>query len=204
MDFSAPLPSDPCELAVGDAMRLMRLGELSPVELVESSLARIAATQPTIRAWNTILADEARAELAKLQAGDPVNRALWERFVAATRVALDRVYARLGVTFDEWLGESAYDAMLPGVVDDSKVRNQTGIKYLMQSSGLGDRILRYATPPCSLGGTRGRYMYVAHSTDQASVSTERKMPSISSNSFCPQVSGGASCTTGSPRSSARQ
>ena len=62
MDFSAPLPSDPCELAVGDAMRLMRLGELSPVELVESSLARIAATQPTIRAWNTILADEARAD----------------------------------------------------------------------------------------------------------------------------------------------
>ena len=60
--------------------------------------------------------DEARAELAKLQSGDPESRAMWERFVATTRVALDAVYARLGVTFEEWLGESAYDAMLPGVV----------------------------------------------------------------------------------------
>jgi len=38
----------------------------------------------------------------------------------------------------------------------------------------------------------------------ASVSTDLRMPSISSNSGGPIVSGGASCTTGSPRSSARQ
>lgn len=64
------------------------------------------------------VADEARAELAKLQKGDPANRALWESFVAATRVELDAIYARLGgVTFDLWMGESAYEAMLPEVVD---------------------------------------------------------------------------------------
>ncbi|MBW2460640.1 MAG: arginine--tRNA ligase [Deltaproteobacteria bacterium] len=62
-------------------------------------------------------ADAARAELKKLQDGDADNRALWERFVNATRVALDRVYGKLDVSFDEWLGESAYDAALPGVVD---------------------------------------------------------------------------------------
>jgi hypothetical protein len=45
---------------------------------------------------------------------------------------------------------------------------------------------------------------VAQSLDQASVSTPRRICSISSNSFGPMVSGGASCTTGSPRSSARQ
>ncbi|MFO0692184.1 MAG: arginine--tRNA ligase [Polyangiales bacterium] len=60
--------------------------------------------------------EKARHELAKLQTGDPDNTALWERFVAATRTALDEVYAELGVTFDEWLGESAYHDMLPGVV----------------------------------------------------------------------------------------
>ena len=43
-----------------------------------------------------------------------------------------------------------------------------------------------------------------YSRDHASVSTARRMPSISSNSAGPIVSGGASCTTGSPRSSARQ
>jgi len=62
-------------------------------------------------------AAEARGELKKLQDGDPSNRALWERFIAATRQTLDRVYERLGVSFDEWLGESAYHDRLPGVVD---------------------------------------------------------------------------------------
>lgn len=63
-------------------------------------------------------ADSARAELAKLQAGDPENRATWERFVATTRKSLDEVYKKLGVTFDEWLGESAYDGMLAGVIEE--------------------------------------------------------------------------------------
>jgi len=67
-------------------------------------------------------ADEARAELAKLQRGDAANRAQWERFVAATRASLDKVYDRFGVTFDVWLGESAYEDMLPGVIEDLKQR----------------------------------------------------------------------------------
>lgn len=64
-----------------------------------------------------VIAEAARAELAKLQRGDPGNRAMWERFVAASRVELDKIYARLGgVQFDLWRGESAYEEMLPGVV----------------------------------------------------------------------------------------
>lgn len=66
--------------------------------------------------------DTARAELAKLQAGDPDNRALWEHFVAVTRKSLDRVYAMLGVEFDMWMGESAYHPMLEGVVAELKER----------------------------------------------------------------------------------
>jgi len=65
---------------------------------------------------NPAIGDEARAELAKLQKGDPGNRAQWESFIAATRVELDAIYARLDVTFDLWRGESAYEDMLPGVV----------------------------------------------------------------------------------------
>jgi len=62
-------------------------------------------------------AADARAELAKLQAGDADNRAVWETMVAATRKSLDVIYARLGITFDTWLGESAYEEALPGVVE---------------------------------------------------------------------------------------
>jgi arginyl-tRNA synthetase len=62
------------------------------------------------------VAEEARAELAKLQRGEPENHALWLKFVATTRKSLDAIYKRLNVTFDEWLGESAYNDMLPGVI----------------------------------------------------------------------------------------
>jgi arginyl-tRNA synthetase len=62
-------------------------------------------------------AARARAELAKLQKGDPDNVAMWRRMVDATRVELDRVYARLGLQFELWRGESAYESMLPGIVE---------------------------------------------------------------------------------------
>src|SRR5215470_14874482 len=62
------------------------------------------------------VATQAREELAKLQKGDPENLALWQEFTAVSRRAFERVYARLQVKFDHWLGESFYDPMLPGVV----------------------------------------------------------------------------------------
>jgi arginyl-tRNA synthetase len=61
--------------------------------------------------------ESARQELAKLQSGDAGNRAMWQRLVAVTRTSLDRVYGELRVTFDEWLGESAYHDMLGGVCE---------------------------------------------------------------------------------------
>lgn len=61
-------------------------------------------------------ATAARAELAKLQNGDPENTALWQRFVEVTRHELDQVYERLDVRFDTWHGESFYNPLLPGVV----------------------------------------------------------------------------------------
>jgi len=63
-------------------------------------------------------AERARAELAKLQSGDEQNRTLWEHFVEVSRGTLEAVYAELDVSFDVWLGESAYHDALPGVVDD--------------------------------------------------------------------------------------
>ncbi|NLE88747.1 MAG: arginine--tRNA ligase [Myxococcales bacterium] len=62
-------------------------------------------------------AERARTELAKLQSGDAENMALWKKFVDTTRRELERTYERMGIHFDEWLGESAYNDMLPGVVE---------------------------------------------------------------------------------------
>jgi len=67
---------------------------------------------------------EARAELVKLQAGDAANVALWKRFIEVSQREFDRVYARLGVSFDVTLGESFYNDRLGGTV---KLLHERGI-----------------------------------------------------------------------------
>ncbi len=62
--------------------------------------------------------EAARQETARLHAGDPENRALWDRFMPHCLGALRRMYDRMGVTFDAWLGESFYDSRLAPVVED--------------------------------------------------------------------------------------
>jgi arginyl-tRNA synthetase len=62
--------------------------------------------------------EAARRELVKLQQGDPENRALWERFVALSLEEFDRLYRRLGVSFDLVRGESFYRDRLAGVVEE--------------------------------------------------------------------------------------
>lgn len=62
---------------------------------------------------------EARAELVKLQSGDPENRALWESFIAVSRQQFERVYRRLGILpFEHTLGESYYNPRLAPLVDE--------------------------------------------------------------------------------------
>ena len=65
---------------------------------------------------------EARRELVKLQAGDPENRALWRKFIDDSRHAFETIYDRLGVKFDYWLGESAYNELLPTVIRELERR----------------------------------------------------------------------------------
>ena len=61
--------------------------------------------------------EQCRLELVRLQKGDPENRAIWERCVALSRGEFAAIYSLLGVEFDEQLGESAYDAELPSMVE---------------------------------------------------------------------------------------
>ena len=62
--------------------------------------------------------DLARAETARLQAGDPEVIDLWKRFISVSLTEFDKVYARLGVNFDVTLGESFYNDQLPETVQD--------------------------------------------------------------------------------------
>ncbi|MDE0836396.1 MAG: arginine--tRNA ligase [Akkermansiaceae bacterium] len=59
-----------------------------------------------------------KAELVKLQAGDPENLAIWQQCIDVSKAGLQKIYGRLDVKFDHWLGESFYNDMLPGLVDE--------------------------------------------------------------------------------------
>jgi len=71
-----------------------------------------------LAAQHADIAQSVLNETAKLHAGDEENIALWKRFLPYCRDEIDRVYHRLGVTFDYTLGESFYHEMLGQVVDD--------------------------------------------------------------------------------------
>jgi len=67
-------------------------------------------------------ADAARAELVKLQAGDPENTAIWRQIVQVSLDYFETLYKRLGVRFDHVLGESFYNPELHRVVQDFQAR----------------------------------------------------------------------------------
>ncbi len=88
-----------------------------------AELARLyRLVQDRIKAGVADVEEAARAETAKLHAGDPENRALWEQFMPHCLAALQAIYDRLGVHFDVELGESFYDPMLAEVVKDLEAR----------------------------------------------------------------------------------
>ena len=70
---------------------------------------------------------QARRELLALQQGNQENQAIWQRMIELSRRQFDEVYARLGVRFDETLGESHYNERLNHLVLE------------MEDSGLAER-----------------------------------------------------------------
>lgn len=88
-----------------------------------AELARLyRLAQARIKSGETAVEEAARAETAKLHAGDAENRDLWSRFMPHCLKALQSIYDRLGVRFDVELGESFYDPMLAEVVADLEAK----------------------------------------------------------------------------------
>jgi len=98
---------------LGRLYRLVRkVADAKPEELAaDPAAAALAAKHPDA-------AREVLAETAKLHEGDAENRALWEAFMPVCRGEIDRIYARLHVSFDHTLGESFFQPMLAATVDD--------------------------------------------------------------------------------------
>jgi arginyl-tRNA synthetase len=143
---------------LGRLYRLVRkVADATPEELAaDPAAAALAARHPDA-------GREVLAETAKLHEGDPENRALWERFMPVCRAEIDRLYARLHVTFDHWLGESFFQPMLAATVSDL-----VGKGLARESRGAIGVFLRGDdAPPLLVRKADGAFLYAT--TDLATV-----------------------------------
>ncbi len=67
---------------------------------------------------NPAALEAARQELVKLQGGDADNFRIWREMIALSRAQFDTIYRRLGVQFDQTLGESFYHPRLQPLVQE--------------------------------------------------------------------------------------
>jgi len=107
--------------------------------------------------------DACKAELVKLQRGDPENRAVWERFIAISLDEFNRVYKRLDVGFDLCRGESFYNGMLAETVQllqdkGLAVESEGALVVKLEAEGM---------PVCIVRKSDGGFNYAA--TDIATV-----------------------------------
>ncbi|HEX7449978.1 MAG TPA: arginine--tRNA ligase [Pirellulales bacterium] len=77
----------------------------------DAELSALVAAHPDI-------AQAVLAETAKLHGDDEENLQLWREFMPPCLAAIETMYRRLGVKFDQTLGESFYHDRLAAVVDD--------------------------------------------------------------------------------------
>jgi len=137
--------------------------EAAYAEAPVAELARLyRLAQSTVKAGDKAVEEAARAETAKLHAGDPENRALWTRFMPHCLEALHAMYRRLGTTFDVELGESFYDPMLAGVVTELEARG-----LAVESEGATVVFTEGSKAPMIVRKRDGAYNYAT--TDLATV-----------------------------------
>jgi arginyl-tRNA synthetase len=143
---------------LGRLYRLVRqVADAKPDELAaDPAAAALAAKYPGA-------GREVLAETAKLHEGDPENRSLWEQFMPVCRAEIDRLYARLHVTFDHWLGESFFQPLLAATVDDLAGRG-----IAKESRGaIGVFLAGEEAPPLLIRKADGAFLYAT--TDLATI-----------------------------------
>lgn len=101
------------------------------------------------------LTDEGRAWFAKLENGDPEALKLWHFFVEESKKEFQRIYERLGVSFEYELGESFYNDKMSAVIESLQ-----SLGILEESEGaLVVRLVEESLPPCLIVKSDGSSIY---------------------------------------------
>ncbi len=101
------------------------------------------------------LNEQARAEFAKLEAGDEENLALWQWFKTISLREYEKTYKLLGITFDSYNGESFYTDKMPAEIARMKEKNLLTIDDGASVVSLEE----YKMPPCLILKRDGSTLY---------------------------------------------
>ena len=104
---------------------------------------------------NSELDDLAREWFVKMQNGDEEALDLWKWFNDLSLVEFKKIYEKLGVKFDYYMGESFYNDKMQAVVDELKEK-----KLLVKSEGaMIVDLEKYKMPPCLILRSDGGTLY---------------------------------------------
>ena len=113
-------------------------------------------------------------ETARLHRGDPDNVALWNQFMPHCKAEIHAIYNRLGILpFDFEHGESFYNPMLPGIVDEMIEKglavNSQGAIVFPNANGKIPTLdeMKREDPPGLLRKRDGAFTY--HTSDLATI-----------------------------------
>ncbi|HEP1842919.1 TPA: arginine--tRNA ligase [Streptococcus suis] len=102
------------------------------------------------------LDDEARQWFKKLEDGDPEAHELWQWFRDESLVEFNRIYDKLGVTFDSYNGEAFYnDKMDEGI----QILEEKGLLQESKGARIVD-LESYNLPPALIMKTDGATLYI--------------------------------------------
>jgi arginyl-tRNA synthetase len=104
---------------------------------------------------NAALDDEGRAWFKRLEDGDAKATAYWKQFRDLSLREFQRIYDRLGVSFDRYWGEAYYNDMLDAVVADVE---KSGLAVLSEGA-LVVPLDDLDMPPCLIRKSDGATLY---------------------------------------------
>ncbi|MCX7773819.1 MAG: arginine--tRNA ligase [Clostridia bacterium] len=104
---------------------------------------------------NPALEDEARRWFKKLEEDDPQAKALWTKFSDLSLKAFNKLYDRLGITFDSYAGESFYSDKMDEVVS---LLDQKGLLAESDNAKVVN-LEAYSLPPCLIVKSDGATIY---------------------------------------------
>ena len=104
---------------------------------------------------NPSLDEEARSWVVKMERGDEEGLALWKWFVDISMREFERIYARLGISFDLYRGESYYSDKMQAVADSLQ---EKGLLQESQGAKIVD-LEEHGMPPCLILRSDGGTLY---------------------------------------------